>query len=184
MRRATDIDKKISQKIGISTHALHAESDWLYQALFTSLSISTHALHAESDVHIVQMVQLPQAFLPTLSMRRATLTMVILYPNYLDFYPRSPCGERPAQASGQLALWQFLPTLSMRRATLVLDLSKRTRAFLPTLSMRRATVRCLEEPRKMTISTHALHAESDQSEAIISSLEDHFYPRSPCGERL
>ena len=52
--------------------------------------------------------------------------------------------------------------------------------------MRRATLSCLNNKSDMEISTHALHAESD---AAMSGLPGqhlglHFYPRSPCGERL
>ena len=79
-------------------------------------------------------------FLSTLSLRRATEPQneIIAYDN--DFYPRSPCGERPASGflsdtsdvisihallaesdehAYQLVLWvlRFLSTLSLRRAT-------------------------------------------------------------------
>ena len=33
------------------------------------------------------------------------------------------------------------------------------------------------------ISIHALLAESDQIENTLSKIINHFYPRSPCGER-
>ena len=35
-------------------------------------------------------------FLSTLSLRRATPTAQALEPQLQNFYPRSPCGERPA----------------------------------------------------------------------------------------
>ena len=35
----------------------------------------------------------------------------------------------------------------------------------------------------LAISIHALLAESDQVENTLSKIIDHFYPRSPCGER-
>ncbi len=60
---------------------------------FTSISI--HALLAESDSHSKDIDQPEQTFLSTLSLRRATYVIrhaVNLHPN---FYPRSPCGERP-----------------------------------------------------------------------------------------
>ena len=35
-----------------------------------------------------------------------------------------------------------------------------------------------------SISIHALLAESDHFEITITDIDFHFYPRSPCGERL
>ncbi len=101
----------------ISTHALHAESDdprllfklqekYFYPRSpcgerhlhcvhqFPAHHISTHALHAESDAHLLPSSTVRSAFLPTLSMRRATsgASPSVHYKD--DFYPRSPCGER------------------------------------------------------------------------------------------
>ena len=53
--------------------------------------ISIHALLAESDSIIVLIIRHVHAFLSTLSLRRATSLM--LY-DPLNFYPRSPYGER------------------------------------------------------------------------------------------
>ena len=58
-------------------------------------SISTHALHAESDDLDVAHGHLAELFLPTLSMRRATRRSCKPRSPVSDFYPRSPCGERP-----------------------------------------------------------------------------------------
>ena len=57
-------------------------------------SISIHALLAESDIHLVQV-------------RR----------RYLDFNPRSPCGERLGSLNAALRSGGFQSTLSLRRAT-------------------------------------------------------------------
>ena len=78
------------------------------------------------------------------------------------FYPRSPCGERPVMNNIVFVPGKFLSTLSLRRAT------------WPGLLARPFFI----------ISIHALLAESD---SLIDDLEPsntHFYPRSPCGERL
>ena len=58
--------------------------------------ISIHALLAESDGEVNKVLIVAPKFLSTLSLRRATKN-----PNGSDllcgdFYPRSPCGERPA----------------------------------------------------------------------------------------
>ena len=56
--------------------------------------ISIHALLAESDVNI-------------------SLALLALG----DFYPRSPCGERPDSLTDDVSTGGFLSTLSLRRAT-------------------------------------------------------------------
>ena len=78
------------------------------------------------------------------------------------FYPRSPCGERRACSKYARYGWVFLSTLSLRRATAAADLlAIDTGAFLSTLSLRRAT--------RVAVLQHG--------------VQQHFYPRSPCGER-
>ena len=57
--------------------------------------ISIHALLAESDPRNWQKPHGQKKFLSTLSLRRATLTSVVSSAGTMDFYPRSPCGERP-----------------------------------------------------------------------------------------
>ena len=145
-----------------------------------------------------------------------------------NFYPRSPCGERPTTIITICIALKFLSTLSLRRATRVLDGSKssieisihallaesdfhyfdlsgvwcdfyprspcgerqRENAgdmyryqFLSTLSLRRATARSASKLGGMSISIHALLAESDGIIDIINNIVNNFYPRSPCGER-
>ena len=81
--------------------------------------------------------------------------------------------------------WIFLSTLSLRRATgdaFYLDLvsgisihallAESDRHCADTLWFRRH------------ISIHALLAESDQAVPAATPRAGHFYPRSPCGERL
>ena len=101
-------------------------------------------------------------FLSTLSLRRATMLLLFRALTLIDFYPRSPCGERPYVTNVFMLVWKFLSTLSLRRAT-----GKST-----TLT------------RIAWISIHALLAESDCYSFRHSAQGRHFYPRSPCGERL
>ena len=79
----------------------------------------------------------------------------------MDFYPRSPCGERPKAAAASACFATFLSTLSLRRATQTQGLK------IPALC----------------ISIHALLAESDPKRFRDALKHLHFYPRSPCGER-
>ena len=59
-----------------------------------------------------------------------------------------------------------------------------SKPFLSTLSLRRATGRINDISRLMKISIHALLAESDDIACGDRHKLCHFYPRSPCGERL
>ena len=103
------------------------------------VEISIHALLAESDPLTLLMVVIPISFLSTLSLRRATRRASRQHPageisihallaesdsrtkaipaEVGDFYPRSPCGERPTDMRQRLTKLGFLSTLSLRRAT-------------------------------------------------------------------
>ena len=91
--------------------------------------------------------------------RPSSTVTVILRKN---FYPRSPCGERLNEDRYGQQYWRFLSTLSLRRATRgkVLQYAE-TPAFLSTLSLRRATIRKCQIIPIIQISIHALLAESD-----------------------
>ena len=148
------------------------------------MSISIHALLAESDSKKQE--------------RRR---------NNSNFYPRSPCGERPAyrdQLGSMVSIsihallaesdhlrsvpkflnLAFLSTLSLRRATGHDPGGGRiSQGFLSTLSLRRATQVKQTYRVKISISIHALLAESDQEHIKKPMQGFNFYPRSPCGER-
>ena len=83
------------------------------------------------------------------------------FPQY--FYPRSPCGERHYE----FVLDDFLSMISTHALHAESDGSVANSSRLPTF-----------------ISTHALHAESDNTGRNLPNGVHHFYPRSPCGERL
>ena len=162
MRRATCHHMSKNAAIGISIHALLAESDCAFYALGVCPPISIHALLAESDqgqtgrsgrrdisIHALLAEsdeasrdgnETARKFLSTLSLRRATYRPNRCGPSQTDFYPRSPCGERPPPTERTLLLFW--------------------------------------------ISIHALLAESDPQIKMMGAPVDNFYPRSPCGERL
>ena len=101
-------------------------------------------------------------FLSTLSLRRATRYFTYYFRRFLNFYPRSPCGERLGNVVAGLHMSRFLSTLSLRRATV-----EKSITFYPP-----------------EISIHALLAESDHApNHNPCSRSRNFYPRSPCGER-
>ena len=78
----------------ISIHALLAESDGWSLNINGAMKISIHALLAESDRFGGWLI-----------------------PHNRNFYPRSPCGERPIVYNIVFVPGKFLSTLSLRRAT-------------------------------------------------------------------
>ena len=103
-----------------------------------AVDISIHALLAESDV-----------VTRSGSMR------------YLDFYPRSPCGERLRDQFDVAMSGAFLSTLSLRRATARYEIFLRTTCnFYPRSPCGERLV-----------------------DGCVTGNTVNFYPRSPCGER-
>ena len=150
-------------RLGISIHALLAESDTKARDEYKdTVTISIHALLAESDRQMRHCKKSRRSFLSTLSLRRATVYCHCLRTSYSNFYPRSPCGERPLFSSDNihpndisihalLAESDYGPHICSGKLSL----------FLSTLSLRRATKH---------ITGAKIH-------------DPDFYPRSPCGER-
>ena len=103
-----------------------------------------------------------QKFLSTLSLRRATKISNQCKIDQKNFYPRSPCGERPGLGVGlylvtDISIHALLAESDTASGFLIGSRSQ----FLSTLSLRRATISC----------------------AWSASKLGDFYPRSPCGER-
>ena len=117
LRRATAYRVQLGSIVSISIHALLAESDAAQATNADVASISIHALLAESDhwYHISKNAA-------------------------IDFYPRSPCGERLHETLHRRRLMPFLSTLSLRRATPIYTRRSTVTEFLSTLSLRRATI--------------------------------------------
>ena len=168
----------------ISIHALLAESDNKISAVrIARENFYPRSPCGERLVGVNSMLTLIQ-FLSTLSLRRATTLiceviavmtisihallaesdsmLTILCCGCFDFYPRSPCGERQPGARHANSQQEFLSTLSLRRATTSNLEHPEPSRFLSTLSLRRAT----------------------GGGHINKARSKHFYPRSPCGERL
>ena len=145
--------------------------------------ISIHALLAESDVSKRATPARHPYFYPRSPCGERQQSSS--YNAYLeDFYPRSPCGERRKQAGPPLHRLQFLSTLSLRRAT------RMSTGEAPNVSISIHALLAESDggfdalPKINTfISIHALLAESDPSSGTFRNAQKHFYPRSPCGER-
>ena len=103
-------------------------------------NISIHALLAESDTRQQRVVDRPQAFLSTLSLRRATPAVLPHPARGKYFYPRSPCGERLADA----LVIRRLPVISIHALLAESD-----------------QLGGQEQQQITAISIHALLAESD-----------------------
>ena len=95
-------------------------------------------------------------------MRRATTVFSKNVTIFSYFYPRSPCGERRHARVGVAAG----AVISIH--ALLAESDRTARAVSPF----------------SYISIHALLAESDHPGQPVRGLPSHFYPRSPCGERL
>ena len=87
--------RKITITVDISIHALLAESD-IIKISFLSLptKISIHALLAESDAKRLCNALKHLNFYPRSPCGERLVPVYMICPPR-DFYPRSPCGERP-----------------------------------------------------------------------------------------
>ena len=175
---------KYVEEVSISIHALLAESDPCAWYAPAGAHISIHALLAESDTD-----------------------RMFCSRQRLNFYPRSPCGERPSAAAPiKLTRSISIHALLAESDFMIVGFNRIKNLFLSTLSLRRATQHeqkrayvdgyfyprspCGERPvpqqengQAATISIHALLAESDERNHLFSRWICYFYPRSPCGER-
>ena len=148
--------------------------------------ISNHALHAESDRQQLSYdLSVFNHFYPRspCGERHATVGVAS---GVLDFYPRSPCGERQEIGRNPRTVAKFLPTLSMRRATLTSIAGLPETKSISTHALHAESDGSVANSSRLPtfISTHALHAESDNTGRNLPNGVHHFYPRSPCGERL
>ena len=146
----------------ISIHALRVESDGQAgRQVLHHQSISIHALRVESDR--AWAVQLPAG---------------------KDFYPRSPCGERPKCFLTIFAVTLFLSTLSVWRATLFGQSCKLTELnFYPRSPCGERQQYVLDAVReRIFLSTLSVWRATSKRPLFLFSYGN-FYPRSPCGER-
>ena len=100
--------------------------------------ISIHALLAESDE-----------------------ILYILCWEVINFYPRSPCGERPFTRRTFAYVSYFYPRSPCGERLILLVALFLILRFLSTLSLRRATQKHINSRANHIISIHALLAESD-----------------------
>ena len=104
------------------------------------------------------------AFLSTLSLRRATFRRGGVFYRHADFYPRSPCGERQQKCGNRKPDVDFYPRSPCGERRVLGGRLWHGEQFLSTLSLRRATCGNAGIGSPITISIHALLAESDVNE--------------------
>ena len=147
--------------------------------------ISIHALLAESDRGYSSRWRLRSNFYPRSPCGERPIDLRKFPPFRKYFYPRSPCGERPYPSFPQPCSRIFLSTLSLRRATFSRYVDFLSVFLISIHALLAESDRNLVEVkvRCQNISIHALLAESDYAKLSTPVLRRDFYPRSPCGER-
>ena len=168
----------------ISIHALLAESD--HRSAIEnqySAEISIHALLAESDARIIDPTFGQEVFLSTLSLRRATIGGVQTMAIYkISIHALLAESDLDTIAKG----WDRL-CISIHALLAESDNSRRflyPRNGISIHALLAESDLCpICQWRRSLISIHALLAESDQLTSIFAAQKQHFYPRSPCGER-
>ena len=106
---------------------------WYIRSFLSTLSLRRATAHYDNyNLHCV--------FLSTLSLRRATIHQGQRSEFYAHFYPRSPCGERPALENEESEPQNIsIHALLAESDSKPKDLKSRRMVFLSTLSLRRAT---------------------------------------------
>ena len=125
------------------------------------------------------------AFLSTLPAWGATHEWGHLMSNHIDFYPRSPRGERRRWIWQCAELAYFYPRSPRGERHDAIKIIRPFTIFLSTLPAWGAT--CQVSPDTSStqcISIHAPRVGSDSAQAHPKSRTSNFYPRSPRGERL
>ena len=175
--------------------------------VYLSKFLSTLSLRRATAI-VLMRAATQRIFLSTLSLRRATAPAQRSTLKESDFYPRSPCGERLFHFNHTILIQCIsIHALLAESDAMARGCNYKPPPFLSTLSLRRATVRprcrgcpaayfyprspCGERPlvhqlrglADVSISIHALLAESDRMTWILLYICQNFYPRSPCGER-
>ena len=141
LRRATSLTDKAHIVLTISIHALLAESDKPCYPFPFLPHISIHALLAESDRRTRKKSMSRHQFLSTLSLRRATYAQSSIISIKINFYPRSPCGERHDKrfcfvAPSEISIHALLAESDYVQSAIIINVKR----FLSTLSLRRATL--------------------------------------------
>ena len=102
-----------------------------------------------------------------------------------NFYPRSPCGERPFRVGKPPAnSLYFYPRSPCGERRIMSEAMTKSEKFLSTLSLRRATANRKSDKRfSLYFYPRSPCGERRCRRLCTVQLQQYFYPRSPCGER-
>ena len=184
LRRATDQFDVAMSGVDISIHALLAESDAASHGRRTGQRNFYPRSPCGERHQLKRRFRRANAFLSTLSLRRATpqwlpwllqllisihallaesdFALMISRRTFANFYPRSPCGERRHYLAQPQARHNFYPRSPCGERPSSVLMALPSYIFLSTLSLRRATTNISDSLDSTNqISIHALLAESD-----------------------
>ena len=170
----------------ISIHAPREGSDHIVRkdAVLPKL-ISIHAPREGSDIADYFGLPTYKKFLSTLPARGATRIAPSAWRGPMNFYPRSPRGERRTAAwPGRRSEQNFYPRSPRGERPGHMYYGTIGLLFLSTLPARGAT--CIRNQRRLVprgfLSTLPARGATGWPRAILTMVQ-HFYPRSPRGER-
>ena len=152
--------------------------------VIAEITISIHALLAESDKRNQLQNGRNSHFYPRSPCGERQWSGSQQPAGTTNFYPRSPCGERHILCVVSVQVGGFLSTLSLRRATQIKQ-TYRAEISISIHALLAESDRPIDVPQYqiLDISIHALLAESDEKHTGKTVFNLYFYPRSPCGER-
>ena len=102
----------------------------------------------------------------------------------IDFYPRSPCGERLSSPNTSIIILDIsIHALLAESDFTTRQVTPRTSYFYPRSPCGERREQAIAAEQTARISIHALLAESDWPSSKTGRHFPYFYPRSPCGER-
>ena len=169
--------------------------------------ISIHALLAESDAWHGDLHRHRRYFYPRSPCGERRKNFAPTLRHAYNFYPRSPCGERPPTRCSTRITANFYPRSPCGERRGKSALWQPVAIYFYPRSPCGERLDADGNPLPPPISIHALLAESDLNQSRTSGLKflflstlslrratttasrsawmrRHFYPRSPCGERL
>ena len=154
------------------------------QGADTGDKVFLSTLSLRRATHQTYQLNAKREFLSTLSLRRATLAGPSGPAFLFNFYPRSPCGERPVRVVRTCWSPYFYPRSPCGERHGQDVLLPAALEFLSTLSLRRATIGgSTNQTHKINFYPRSPCGERLFGNEAMGAGNNNFYPRSPCGER-
>ena len=175
--------KDYTELIFLSTFPLRGTSHHLRRRELFFKFLSTFPLRGTSACNCSHYSV--DKFLSTFPLRGTSGGRRVCPPPYCHFYPRSPCGERPAQRVPCLRRTKISIHVPLAGNVLRWTLNNRLFSqFLSTFPLRGTSMSIPENNSgSYGISIHVPLAGNVAQQPSRAQAPRHFYPRSPCGER-